>query len=167
MSLAKLELVAEQNELDAADCAPSSANSQRLIEQYEEQYSMQNSTKNYVCVPAHSLEAAYVEQFRKMAQRDDYLKDVPVADTNRFDVSVQMKMPNEELQSLEKLVKSFRSKKMQRVAALRRNQIVCEQNFSTQCKVIGRRFRNVMVSHLRDMFEELRFALKQFSLYSN
>ena len=128
---------------------------------------MQNSTKNYVCVPAHSLEAAYVEQFRKMAQRDDYLKDVPVADGNRFDVSVQMKMPDEELQSLEDLVKAFRSKKMRRVAALRRNQTVCEQNFCTQCKVLSTRLKNAMASHLRDIVEELKFALKQFSLYSN
>ncbi|HEY9757341.1 MAG TPA: hypothetical protein V6C97_19385 [Oculatellaceae cyanobacterium] len=166
MSLAKLELVADPQEFQAAGLQ-TSASSQRLIEEYEEQYSMQNSTKNYVCVPAHSLEAAYVEQFRKMAQRDDYLKEVPVAESNRFDVSVQMRMPDEELQSLEELVVSFRTRKMQRVAALRRNQIVCEESFSTQCRLMGRRLRNVMVAHLQDMFEELKFALKQFSLYSN
>lgn len=138
-----------------------------MIEEYEEQYSTQNSTKNYVCVPAHSLEAAYVEQFRKMAQRDDYLKEVPVAESNRFDVSVQMRMPDEELQSLEELVVAFRTRKMQRVAALRRNQIVCEESFGTQCRLMALCLRNVMVAHLQDVFEELKFALKQFSLYSN
>ena len=152
------EVVADQNE---------SSTSQWLIEQYELQHSMQNSTKNYVCAPLQSLEAAYVEQFRKMSQRDAVLKEVPVCESNRFDVSSRLKLPEEESQSLEELVKAFRTRKLQRVAALRKNQTVCEESVRTQFKYALRELKALVVNKMRDTLSEVRFALKQFSLYSS
>ena len=144
-----------------------SSSSQWLIEQYQLQHSTQNSTKNYVCAPQQSLEALYVEQFRKMSRRQDTLASVPVAETNRFDVSSQLKLPDEETQTLDELVKAFRTRKLQRVAALRKNQIVSEQNFRTQCLSTFRRLKNRVVGKLHDTIAEFRFALEQFTLYSN
>lgn len=164
---AQLEQRAHDNssELDSDYAELSSP--QRLIDQYQEQLAMQNATKNYVCAPAQSLEALYVEQFRKMAKREDVLKEVPVADGNRFDVSSQLRLPEEETQTLEELVKAFRSKKLQRVAALRKNQTVCEESLRLQMRYAATWLKVYISNKLRDTFAEFQFALKQLTLYSH
>lgn len=140
---------------------------QRLIDQYQEQLAMQNATKNYVCAPAQSLEALYVEQFRKMSKRQDVLKEVPVAESNRFDVSSQLRLPEEETQTLEELVKAFRAKKLQRVAALRKNQTVCEESLRLQLRYAATWIRVYISNKVRDTYAEFQFALKQLTLYSH
>jgi hypothetical protein len=158
---------ARAEEREVVNEQPTEMSSQWLIEQYELQHSMQNATKNYVGAPLQSLEALYVEQFKKMSKRESVLKEVPVAETNRFDVSSQMKLNDEETNSLDELVKSFRTRKLQRVAVLRKNQTVCEESLRYQCRYMLRWFKSYVTSRLQDTVAEVTFALKLLCLYSN
>jgi hypothetical protein len=146
---------------------PDQRSSQWHIEQYELQHALQNATKNYVCTPLQSMEAQYVEQFKKMSRRESVLKEVPVAETNRFDVSSQLKLNDEETNSLDELVAAFRTRKLQRVAVLRKNQTVCEESLRSQCRYMLRWFKNYVTSRLEDTAAEVAFALKLLCLYTN
>ncbi len=146
---------------------PAEMSSQWLIEQYELQHSMQNATKNYVCTPLQSMEALYVEQFKKMARRESVLKEVPVAETNRFDVSSQLKLNDEEANSLDELVKAFRNRRLQRVGVLRKNQTVCEESLRSQCRYLAKWFKSYVAARLQDTVAEVQFALKTLCLYTN
>jgi hypothetical protein len=152
---------------EAVDEEPDQVSSQWHIEQYELQHSLQNATKNYVCAPLQSMEAQYVEQFKKMCRRETILKEVPVAETNRFDVSSQLKLNDEESNSLDELVKAFRTRKLQRVAVLRKNQTVCEESLRSQCRYMFRWCKNYVTSRVQDTVSEVAFALKLLCLYTN
>jgi hypothetical protein len=158
---------ANQSANELANKQPDQVSSQWHIEQYELQHALQNATKNYVCTPLQSMEALYVEQFKKMSRRETVLKEVPVAETNRFDVSSQLKLNDEETNSLDELVKAFRTRKLQRVAVLRKNQTVCEESLRSQCRYMLRWFKNYVTSRLQDTVAEVAFALKLLCLYTN